>query len=73
MSRLSVPRDAARPCPKGDGDLVPIAGEEPFLDEGNGGASIGLRCDGGCRLESVHYWTPSDREYKDYFGHEFEG
>ena len=71
MSRLSIPNNAARDCSKCDGQLVPTPGEAPFLDEGDGGANVGLRCNKGCGLESVHYWTASDREYQDYFGHAF--
>lgn len=66
---LSVPDDAARGCDCG-GAMVP-EGEVHSLDEGDGTASIDLRCP-ECGVQSWHTWELADAEYEAQFGHAFD-
>jgi hypothetical protein len=66
-----IPADAARPCAKCDGTLVPVLSRNVYVDEGDGSAQVDLRCNQLCGMESAHSWTASDQQYLEKFGHPF--
>lgn len=66
-----VPAEATSPCSCGDGTQRPVA-DTVHADEGDGFAMVDTECDNtDCGISSSHSWTPTDEEYREYFGHDF--
>lgn len=70
-----IPLAARRPCGRSgcDGEFVPdVDNEGIHMDEGDGGASIGLICSNpDCGMKSHHSWTATDEEFEQEFGYKF--
>jgi hypothetical protein len=66
---VPIPADAAKNCHRCGQEMDVL--DDLHIDEGDGSAMVGLRC-GQCRIESVHYWAPSDEVYENVFGHAFD-
>ena len=66
---VPIPADARRSCSRCGQPMRLL--DDLHIDEGDGGAMIGLRCD-PCRSESCHYWAAPDSDYEAVFGHAFD-